>query len=197
MKFHHTRRATDPPGQARARRRASALRTGPLAGAIVVAMLIAGCGGSGSSGGGVVHVNTSTTAKSSTKPKPKASALAYSQCMRSHGVPDFPDPNSSGGIQVTASIANSPAFQTAANDCKSLSPAGTVSAAQRSRVIAAALKFSQCMQKNGVPNYPDPKTGPGGAIGLNGIDTNSPAFQRADKECGSLSGGPQSGIAGG
>ncbi|MDQ1539437.1 MAG: hypothetical protein QOH29_163 [Actinomycetota bacterium] len=33
----------------------------------------------------------------------KATGLKYAQCMRSHGITDFPDPDADGGIQVTAS----------------------------------------------------------------------------------------------
>jgi hypothetical protein len=49
--------------------------------------------------------------------------LRFAKCMRSHGVPNFPDPRaagSSGSNQVArlpAGIAQSPAFQTAAKAC--------------------------------------------------------------------------------
>ena len=47
--------------------------------------------------------------------------LAFSQCMRAHGVPNFPDPNASGYIQfpVSSPLPKSPAFQRAVNGpCK-------------------------------------------------------------------------------
>jgi hypothetical protein len=82
---------------------------------------------------------------------------------------------------------NSPTFQAARNDCKSLEPAGVVSASQSTKAMATALRFATCMQKNGVPNYPDPKTINNGtaiqqSVG-SGVNPNSPAFQRAEKKC--------------
>jgi hypothetical protein len=56
-----------------------------------------------------------------------------------------------------------------------------------------ALKFSQCMRANGVPNFPDP--GSGGAIQIpigSALKPQSPAFQTAQKKCRKLlpGGGP-------
>src|SRR5919201_4908398 len=62
-----------------------------IIGAAAVALLAAACvsrGGSSGSGG-------SPQAGGSTR---SSSALAFSACMRSHGVPTFPDPDSNGGI---------------------------------------------------------------------------------------------------
>ena len=66
------------------------------------ALLVAGCGGSSSPG--VAHLSSSTSGGSaadsggqSSTPERSASTqqkmVAYSQCMRSHGVPEFPEPN--------------------------------------------------------------------------------------------------------
>jgi len=51
-----------------------------------------------------------------------AAALKYATCMRSNGVPNFPDPNRQGilAIQVGNVEASSPAFQQAETACKSL-----------------------------------------------------------------------------
>jgi len=51
-------------------------------------------------------------------------ALKYAQCMRSHGEPDFPDPNGQGVIQIPNATGilspNSPQYQQAATACESL-----------------------------------------------------------------------------
>jgi hypothetical protein len=64
--------------------------------------------------------------------KAQAAALAFSQCMRNHGEPDFPDPQfRSGGISIKISAPgspggsssldpNSPIFQRAQKACRSL-----------------------------------------------------------------------------
>jgi hypothetical protein len=119
--------------------------------------------------------------------------------MRTHGVPDFPDPksNGGGGLLVQASPGgtvvngvkvNGPAFQAAMQSCKSDLPNGgdprPLSEAQRNKMLA----FSQCMRTHGITNFPDPTFQGGGRIRLalkgNGLNPNSPAFQRAQKACG-------------
>jgi hypothetical protein len=174
---------------------------------VIVAALIAGCGGT-PSGGRDARISTSTTAASSTKvsttskgatsSNKKPSALAFAECMRAHGVPNFPDPNSSGRIPITSSggmtrapsggfTANptSPAYEAASNDCRSLALASPVTEAVSNQVMAAQLKFAVCMRANGVSNYPDPtnkgEAGNDGAI--NGVNPSSPAFQSAEKTC--------------
>jgi hypothetical protein len=52
--------------------------------------------------------------------------LKYARCIRSHGVPNMPDPDSMGRLDIgpgTDVDVNSPQFQTAFQACKSnLSP---------------------------------------------------------------------------
>lgn len=122
-----------------------------------------------------------------------SAALRFSGCMRSHGVPDFPDPGAGGRIGIPAAPSPdlnkaSPAFQAAARACSRYGggpggPPRALSPAQRRRLIA----FSQCMRTHGVPNFPDPTfPGSGGAvIGVpQQVAPASPAFQRAAHACG-------------
>jgi hypothetical protein len=56
--------------------------------------------------------------------------VAFAKCMRAHGVPNFPDPNSQGGQLGPGSgiDPSSPKFKTAVDGpCLSLAPAGWVS----------------------------------------------------------------------
>jgi hypothetical protein len=57
--------------------------------------------------------------------------LKFSACMRSHGLPDFPDPtvSSDGGLQLSLGDKrnsslnpDSPVFQSAQKACQSLTP---------------------------------------------------------------------------
>jgi hypothetical protein len=53
----------------------------------------------------------------------QAQALRFARCMRSHGVPDFPDPSFTGGaigIGIPQSVRNSPAYTPATHACKAL-----------------------------------------------------------------------------
>ena len=68
--------------------------------------------------------------------------LSFARCMRSHGVPNFPDPSASGGINfnsVPGINASSPAFRTALTACRkpAAGEAGTVDPADSASVRAA------------------------------------------------------------
>jgi len=162
-------------------------------------LLPAACGGTSSPGAG-----------GSTSPQDSAAAngkaLQFSQCMRAHGVPNFPDPSggkidlqvqrtpdstSVNGVQVSG-----PAFRSAMKSCQSYLPnGGHPTAAQTAKAKSQALAMAKCMRTHGVPNFPDPQfqTGPNGGIGVKmggaGIDPSSPAFQKAQQDCGKIFGG--------
>jgi hypothetical protein len=53
-----------------------------------------------------------------------AAEVTWARCMRLHGLPGFPDPDSEGAFDSSKFDENSPAFQTARNACQSLQPAG-------------------------------------------------------------------------
>jgi hypothetical protein len=123
--------------------------------------------------------------------------------MRSHGVPNFPDPDSKGRIKITSGVSaggkktgvdvRSPQFDRARKACDKLLPnGGRPTAAEQQQEQQQLLKFAQCMRAHGVPKFPDPK--PGGAVVLGtkaGVDPNTPQFQAAQKTCQKLvPGGP-------
>ena len=178
------------------------------------ALLVAGCGGSSSPG--VAHLSSSTSGSSgadtsgkSSTPESGASTqqkmVAYSRCMRTHGVAEFPEPveghllihNSDHNGHVTGIDPESAQFQAAAKACRSLAPPKLApSPALRAKMQEDALKFSRCMRAHGVPNFPEPNFS-GGAVrlrlkagGANGIDPASPQFRAAQKACQSIAPGP-------
>jgi hypothetical protein len=66
-------------------------RTAAAVAAAAGLLLLAGCGGGGSSAGS----DGSSSASGSTSAR---SAVAYAACMRNHGVPNYPDPDSHGNL---------------------------------------------------------------------------------------------------
>jgi hypothetical protein len=119
------------------------------------------------------------------------SLMKFAACMRSHGVPNFPDPNAQGVISVTPSsgIKDSSRFTAAQQACrKNLPNGGTPTPAQQAEARAQALAFSACMRRNGLPNFPDPQFGPGGKVEIqvgssSGLNKDSPQFQHAITAC--------------
>jgi hypothetical protein len=113
-----------------------------------VAALLAACGSSPSSTGSGGSVNSQL--------------LAFSGCMRSNGVPSFPDPlpgqvtvkfPSAQDLGVSTSV-----YQTAQNACQHLLPDGGSAPGQAEvqQELSGMRSFSQCMRSHGVPSWPDP-----------------------------------------
>jgi hypothetical protein len=130
---------------------------------VVAVALVSGCGGSGSS----------PSATSSTSGSQLTSLLhQIGACIRSHGLPDFPDPvvNQQTGQVLLASGANTPPQQvlTACQSLISKLPAqatqgnGPISAAEMAQYRA----YAACMRQHGLPNWPDPN--PDGTFTLSG-----------------------------
>ena len=113
----------------------------------------------------------------------------FAACIRDHGVPSFPDPQTSAGIQIPVSFTKnpSPAFKSAMQACNYLMPADTSPPVASASQKAAAVKLAQCMHKHGVPNYPDPTYQDGHlippSIANPAINPASPAFGAASKTC--------------
>jgi hypothetical protein len=144
-------------------------RAGALAVACAaVAVLIAACGGGSSS--------PPTSAQSKNYQK----ALAFVECMRTHGQPAFPDPTSQG-IVSDAQAKITPGILASYRQCQTLLPPGLLqlTGAQREQLTTQALKRAECMRAHGVPNFPDPGSHP--APGA--FNPNSPVFQAAARLC--------------
>ena len=120
------------------------------------------------------------------------SALKFAACMRSHGVPKFPDPtvkDGAVGFDITPADGvdpSSPQYQSARQACSSLRGGGA-SGPGSSANLAKELKFAQCMRTHGVPNFPDPNKN-GGFSGSSTINPQSPTFQNAQATCMQLAG---------
>jgi hypothetical protein len=188
----------------RSRPERAAFRGLALVAVVGLSLLAAACGG-GSSGAKVAQVGTTGSTRSSGTSNGSGSGdpTKYSACMRSHGVSNFPDPDSEGRIKITSGVSangqktgvdvHSPQFDRARKACDKLLPnGGRPTAAEQAKEQQQMLKFAQCMRAHGVPKFPDPKAG--GALTLGskaGVDPNTPAFQAAQKACQKLvPGGP-------
>jgi hypothetical protein len=147
-------------------------------------LLAAGCG-----------MNTPRTGAS--PPGSGADPVKYSQCMREHGVPNFPDPDANGGVRIDGRKLGvdprSKTFTDAETACKSLLPSGgSVDPAKVAENQKQALAYSRCMRGHGVPKFPDPQFTENGAnLELpRGINPDSAAFKAAQKACADQQPGP-------
>jgi hypothetical protein len=136
--------------------------------------------------------------------------------MRTHGVPNFPDPGSDGGIpkgDAQQFGVSEPQFQAAQTACQPLLPAGGSLDQQAEQCIASddcppALvqqllnverEFAQCMRSHGWPHWPDPTIDSQGrpvfvisiSGDLGGIDPHEPQISSIEDECNRLTGSPE------
>lgn len=127
-----------------------------------------------------------------------ADAYKHAECMRRHGVPDFPNPQvvntpTQHGIRqaLPAGVAESPQFKSAQSACRGIMPEprnggpGTNGSEQRVHT-QALLAFAHCLRGHGVPGFPDP--GSEGQLSLTqiraaGVDVQAPSFLTAARAC--------------
>ena len=157
--------------------------------AATLVWLVAACGGSPASQVAQLGTTATQTASSTVSAggAGRVPALEYSQCMRSHGVPKFPDITNlnvlrSGGLKIGASMeqlgVSSSTFQAAQSSCRHLLPnGGRTTPTQSQQDLNAMLGFARCMRSHGVPTWPDPTNGPAGwgfdLVNVRGFDPNS------------------------
>jgi hypothetical protein len=172
MQTDSTPTASDP--RRRPRWRTLAATTVALAAAT---LLVAGCGGGSGTG--------------SPKASPSDGLLAYSECMRSHGVTNYPDPNSQGVIEGQDSSGsgssgmdpNSPIYKAAQQACQKYVSGVTTPANEKQR-LTQALEYTTCMRSHGVTDFPDPQdvNGQISFPGQGGVG-RTPHFQSANTAC--------------
>ena len=185
------------------RRRASPATARTVAATLAAACvgLLAACGGSIPSSSGVATLPSpsaavSATTQAGTTGVPNASdmiarAVAYAQCMRTNGVPDWPDPDPSGAFPKSALEhlgVTDAQLQTGEAACAHLLPNGGGGPTQQQlqQGTAQALAFARCMRSNGVSGFPDPDhTGRIPDPASVGLDQGAPLFQAANDACGS------------
>jgi len=169
-----------------------------------LALLAAACGGSRAFSGSDGSANTGGSTTS-------ASYVAYSACMRSHGVPNYPDPDSSGQLPKPDAHhlgVSSSQLQAAQQACQHLLPntgeainAGSVQQCMLAddcpqplvqQVLNEERRFARCMRSHGVPNWPDPITDSQGrpvfaiSISKDGFNPYSPPIWAKGNECSHL-----------
>jgi hypothetical protein len=143
------------------------MRTLGVIAAASFALLAAGCGG-----GGSPATTATTTTTTTTQNGTPASALAFARCMRSHGIPNWPDPSSSGFFDKSKlqplglSVSRVRALEE--GPCNIPLPsrqAYTITPADRTDYLKAAA----CMRSHGFPDFPDP------TFQSNNVQTNIPS----------------------
>jgi predicted small secreted protein len=143
----------------------------PLAAVVLVAVILAGCSnapagpGVGSDVGSATATPAAPTGAAgggATTTSDGQQAVKFAECMRTNGVPAFPDPDASGVLTIDGIVngssldPNSAAWTRAMDACRDLEPAGFTGHKRTAQQQANALKFAACIRENGVKDFPDP-----------------------------------------
>jgi hypothetical protein len=177
----------------------------PRRGGVLAAVVISVCFYAAACGGG-----PGTTPQASQGDGSAEKAVAYANCMRGHGVANYPDPDSGGDVSGTGIDFGSATFRAARAKCAKLSPMPPIETHATAQQVRQAVESAACMRDHGFPDFPDPivtstlPTPPPGAPSAGGgtpgttvysngilfkvpssIDTSSSLFQAAAKACDS------------
>lgn len=175
---------TRGPGGVQAERRprpATARTAAAFMATASVILLVAACGGSPAPAGSGGSSNAAGTTDSH--------EVAFSRCMRSSGVTNYPDPSTSGVIPKESPQelgVTTSRLQSAQGTCRHLLPNGGngPNQAEVQQERAQALRYAQCMRTRGV-GLPDPdSTGRIPDPATVGINQGSPSFEAANQACG-------------
>jgi hypothetical protein len=178
--------------------------------AALAAVGVAGCGGSGSPHVASLGNNDPKSSVSTTTlPKGNPTQLLdeWTSCERANGVPDLTDPTitSTGAIHITLPASASPGAAQAigpggSGKCNSYLTAASQALSGKSGGSGLdkpdpdkLLKFSECMQKTGFPQFPDPSAN--GSLSLSAspgstMNPSNPAFVKASSTCSKRAGVP-------
>jgi hypothetical protein len=165
---------------------------------VVGITVLAGCGGSGSNAPAVARVGTGRSSTSASSASAAPGNLAqdtgdnphggpagiFNACLRTHGVPNMPDPSPGKGSPLPPGVdPNSPRFQKAVRECVKLVPADAPPD-MVAHPVGPLLAFAKCMRAHGVAGYPDPDgQGHFHQSALSRVDASASVFQTALKTC--------------
>jgi hypothetical protein len=173
----------------------------PVILAAALVLLMAACSSPSAPGGG---------SPGAAGPAHAPSAIAYSRCVRAHGVPNFPDPRSTGQVPKTSAQllgVSSSQLQAAQAACEHRYPSGSSSREVLTKsslgqceetgdcpqalvqaTMTALRAYAQCMRARGLPAWPDPTIDSEGRPGFNllhvqGFNPNSAQTSNIMQDC--------------
>jgi hypothetical protein len=165
-------------------------RTHTLLAALLLGLtlILAGCGSGGGSDDGIASANgkgskDSKDSDGTSEEDREAAGLKFAKCMREHGI-EMEDPKG-GRISIKGGPGQEEAMKKAQEACQKYLP--KISEADRKKGNERGLEFAQCMRKNGVEKFPDPK---GGMMRMNEDIADDPDFKKAQEACQDIMGGP-------
>jgi hypothetical protein len=198
----NAREMNDRSGRVRDPRRSPPRRFAALAATALIGLLTTACGDASPPAAATTGESTSATGGSTSSP----STVAYSRCMRSHGLPNFPDPDIKGNYPAVDPHhlgVSSTQYQAAEQACQHLLPTGGSLQQQTNQclwfgncppallqqLLDIEREYARCMRSHGVPKWPDPTINKGrpafdlSSAGIDPQSTSTSQFEAKDREC--------------
>ena len=123
-----------------------------------VTLIGAGCGSSAHTDTGTANsTGTASSGPNSNLTAPEK-AVKFAECMRTNGVPHFPDPDAKSNYNFGVDVSKA-VFTKAVDACKAVEPPGALSSTRTPKQQSASLRFAQCVREHGVKDFPDPANG--------------------------------------
>jgi hypothetical protein len=154
---------------------------------IALALVLAGCG----SGTKDEQVASGNGAQATAGPSSAAPSLSrdekgvkFAQCLRENGV-NVPDPEPGKGIQLKldpSSGVSKEDVDKAMEACKQWDPQADGTNNSNPQAEENGRKFAECMRKNGVEKFPDPKPGQRGVL-IDKATGEDPDLPKAQEIC--------------
>jgi hypothetical protein len=149
-----------------------------LAGLAAAALLTTACSSPSSGSSGTASKAESASYRAN---------IAFAQCMRTHGVPNFPDPQPGSNFAVTgapAGAASKTPSGRAYLTCRHLLPNGSSSSnsSVTTQELSEGVALAQCLRSHGEPAFPDP-TVVSGALNFAFTGVNTSQFKAAVSAC--------------
>jgi hypothetical protein len=150
-----------------------------LAAGLLLAGTLTGCGADDPDDPSVATGQGATPSAASGFDGPR-----FSKCMRDHGMDWFPDMASADQDVKAPDGVDEAKLKAAVEACREWAPPGASAArSKRGPGREVALKFAQCMRRNGLPDFPDPTADGNFRLGPDG---DSPKYEAARQKCQSL-----------
>ena len=167
-----------------------------VSGLALSVLMLAACS-SGKAAPPVAQLATTSGATTSgATTSPNAALHAAGECIRQHGLPNFPDPvvatdgpAAGQGIldkSVLKSYPDAVSLQ-AITACSAAIAAANIASPNSTTIsqqeLQARLALARCIRAHGVPNFPDPNPTTGNVTPPPGLNKNSPSILAAIQAC--------------
>lgn len=151
---------------------------------LALTLALTGCGSDDGGDSGVASAGGATKGAAGgggEKLSQDEMGVKFAQCMREHGV-DMDDPKPGKGVQFKVK-GDKKVIDKAMEACRKYNPQANATGAPDPQQQERGRKFAECMRRNGVEKFPDPKPGQRGIMIDKKTVGDDPDLETAQQKC--------------